>query len=70
MKYPNMIKEARVKHCKQTQKEFGKRFGVTEVAVSLWESGKREAPYSVLEFCEEMTETTGKGGMKENIGGM
>lgn len=35
----------------ETLEQFGKRFGVTATAVSLWENGKREAPYSVIEFC-------------------
>ena len=58
MKYPNMIKKAR-KLMRQTQTEFGERFGAKGVAVSLWESGKREAPYAVLEFCEDVTKEVG-----------
>ncbi len=38
---------------RETQLEFGARFGVSNVAVSLWEVGKRQAPYRVLEFCLE-----------------
>ena len=34
----------------ESQKVFGERFGVKDVAVSLWESEKREAPYTVLSF--------------------
>jgi len=32
-----------------SQKDYGKSFGVSATAVSLWESGKREAPYRVIE---------------------
>lgn len=31
----------------ETQAEFGERFGVTYVAVSLWEAGKRDVPGEV-----------------------
>ncbi len=33
----------------ESQKEFGKRFGVSHVAVSDWESGKSDAPNRVIE---------------------
>ena len=59
MKYPEKIKEAR-RMMKQTQEQFGKRFDVSTVAVSLWENGKREAPYEVLSFCEEITQRVGE----------
>ena len=59
MKYSEKIKETR-RMLRQTQSVFGKRFGVSAVAVSLWESGKREAPYEVLSFCEEITQRTGE----------
>lgn len=32
---------------KETQEQFGKRFGVGLAAVSHWENGQREAPYEV-----------------------
>lgn len=46
---PSLIKAIR-KEEGLTQKEFGKLFGFAESATSMWESGKREAPYKVLEF--------------------
>lgn len=33
-----------------SQEEYAKIFGMTATAVALWEGGKREAPYRVLEF--------------------
>lgn len=39
----------------ETQQEFANRFGVSITAVSLWESGKREAPYQVISFSLEKT---------------
>jgi len=65
MKYPEKIKEAR-RMMKQTQAQFGKRFNVSLVAVSLWENGKREAPYEVLYFCEEITQRVGQKQLKNN----
>lgn len=38
----------------ESQSVFGRRFGNTATAVSLWESGKREAPYQVLYFIEDV----------------
>lgn len=38
---------------KESQTEFGKRFNVSHVAVSDWETGKSEAPYKVIEFCHD-----------------
>lgn len=35
------------KQLRETQTEFGKRFGVGAVAVSLWEQGKRDLPGEV-----------------------
>ncbi len=35
----------------ETQHEFGKRFSVTDVAVSAWERGIRNVPNKVIEFC-------------------
>ena len=49
MKIIDAIKFAR-KSTGETLAQFGKRFGVTATAVNLWESGKREAPYEVIEF--------------------
>lgn len=34
---------------KEDQTTFGKRFGVTATAISLWEQGKRDVPNRVLE---------------------
>jgi len=41
---PGHIKAKRQK-LKETQAQFGKRFGKSHAAVSEWESGKAEAPY-------------------------
>lgn len=49
MNIPLMIKTCRLL-LGIDQKEFGLRFGLSGVAVSLWESGKREAPYKVIEY--------------------
>jgi predicted transcriptional regulator len=38
----------------ETQAQFGKRFGKSHAAVSECESGKAEAPYTVIEFCLEI----------------
>jgi transcriptional regulator with XRE-family HTH domain len=48
MNIPDRIKHHR-KTLKENQTEYGKRFGVSHVAVSDWELGKSEAPYRVLE---------------------
>ena len=45
-KWAEMIYNAR-KNLGETQAEFGVRFGVTYVAVSLWETGKRDVPGEV-----------------------
>ena len=50
MKIHLMIKQTR-ELLGETQTEFGKRFLVNPAAVSLWESGKRHAPYVVIEYC-------------------
>ncbi len=44
---------AKRKELKESQGEFGKRFGVSHAAVSEWEAGKCEAPYKVIEFVHE-----------------
>ena len=46
----NLIADKR-KILRENQTKFGKRFGVSATAVSLWEQGKREAGYEVIEFC-------------------
>jgi transcriptional regulator with XRE-family HTH domain len=46
---PEKIKQAR-KLTGESQEVFGERFNVSSTAVSLWESGKREAPYKAIEF--------------------
>ena len=38
----------------ESQSVFGKRFGVTATAVSLWEAEKRQAPYQVLYLIEDI----------------
>jgi transcriptional regulator with XRE-family HTH domain len=48
------IKQAR-KLTGESQRKFAERFGVTTAAVSLWESGKREASYEVIKFALERT---------------
>lgn len=72
MKFEERIKLVRTK-LKETQSEFGKRFGVGGVAVSLWESGDRKAPHKVLYFLEEFLRNwkvcdkcNGTGWVKEN----
>jgi transcriptional regulator with XRE-family HTH domain len=52
MTIPERIKAKR-KKLQETQAQFAKRFGVNQQAVSLWESGKREAPYTVIEFTQK-----------------
>lgn len=49
MNFPQLIKEKR-QILKESQADFGRRFDVSSTAVSLWESGQRQAPYSVLDF--------------------
>lgn len=39
---------------KETQEQFGKRFGVTPTAVSLWESANRDVPNRVIEELLDM----------------
>lgn len=48
-KIPLQIKAKR-ESLNENQTTFGERFNVSHSAVSDWESGKSEAPYSVLEF--------------------
>lgn len=55
MRIPELIKSKR-KQLKETQKDFGKRFNVSHVAVGYWESGVVEAPYKVLYFIFGQTE--------------
>ena len=57
--FKERIKLARLA-LRETQLEFGNRFGVTGTAVSLWEGGIREAPYRVLYFVEEALENIKK----------
>lgn len=51
--YHERIQLARMKLA-ESQHTFGKRFGVTAAAVSLWEKGGRQAPYDVLSFVEDI----------------
>ena len=53
MNIPELIRSIRALY-RETQGEFGSRFGVSGAAVSLWESGKREAPYRALVFVLEL----------------
>lgn len=53
MKIPEYIKAKR-RQLRETQGQFGKRFGVSYATISAWESGKAEAPYMVIEFCLEI----------------
>lgn len=46
---PELIKSVREEKG-LTREEFAELLGFTESSVSQWESGKREAPYDVLEF--------------------
>lgn len=52
MNIPQLIKNKRLS-LKESQNEFGKRFGVTHASVSDWETGKSEAGYKVIEFVLE-----------------
>lgn len=44
-----LIKHKRLS-LKETQTDFGRRFKVSHAAVSVWESGQTQAPYSVIYF--------------------
>jgi len=55
MKIPEKIKILRMS-LHESQFAFGKRFGVSHVAVSGWESGKSEAPYKVIEMIIDLEE--------------
>lgn len=44
--WASLIKEIRTEQ-DMTQADFGAIFGVSDAAVSQWESGKRDAPYEV-----------------------
>lgn len=52
MDIPNLIRKTR-KQLNETQTQFGKRFDVTRTAIEGWEIGRRQAPYSVIEFVLE-----------------
>lgn len=47
---PRLIRNTR-NSLNEDQKHFANRFHVDPSAVSLWEAGKREAGYRVIEFC-------------------
>ena len=49
LNFPELIKSTR-KMLRESQSEFGKRFDVTDGAVSFWESGASQAPYRVINF--------------------
>lgn len=55
MKIVERIKLAR-KLLSETNKEFGERFGRDESTVRDWENQRRNAPYQVIEFCEDIIE--------------
>ena len=44
--WASLIKQIRIEQ-NLTQADFGLLFGVSDAAVSQWESGKRDAPYEV-----------------------
>lgn len=46
----NLIRKTR-KQLGYTQAKFGKKFDVKANTVSYWESGEKEAPYKVIEWC-------------------
>ena len=46
---PSLIRFVREKEG-MTQKEFAEMFGFKASSPSMWELGKREAPYKILEF--------------------
>lgn len=50
MDFPELIRSTR-KELNETQTAFAKRFDVSHAAVSDWERGICQAPYSVLSFC-------------------
>lgn len=49
MNFPQLIKQTRIK-LKESQGEFGKRFGISHAAVSDYERGTSEAGYDVINF--------------------
>lgn len=53
MNIPVKIKTKRTS-LRETQAQFGSRFGVSAMAVSYWEKGLREAPYAVIEFTQNV----------------
>jgi transcriptional regulator with XRE-family HTH domain len=55
MKIPEKIKILRMS-LHESQSVFAKRFGVSHVAVSGWESGKSVAPYKVIEMIINLEE--------------
>lgn len=55
MKIVERIQLAR-KLLSETNKEFGERFGKDESTIRDWENQRRNAPYQVIEFCEDIIE--------------
>lgn len=47
--FPKIIRQSR-ELLEETQVQYGARFDKTAPIVSLWEAGKRKAPYEVLSF--------------------
>lgn len=74
MNIPVLIKNKR-SELKETQAEFGRRFGVSNAAVSDWESGKSEAGYKTINFCLQGVEVNrvscsvckGRGYIEETV---
>ena len=71
--FPKQIRKARLM-LGLTQKKFGARYGVDGTTVSMWESGKRKAPYNVLSYTLSVNENyhkckncKGKGYVKDGI---
>ena len=54
--FPKQIRNARTM-LGITQKKFGQRYGVDGTTVSMWEAGKRKAPYKVLSYVLHVNES-------------
>jgi transcriptional regulator with XRE-family HTH domain len=49
MNIPERIKQKR-EELRETQEQFGKRFGTSAMGVSYWERGMRKPSYAILNF--------------------
>lgn len=54
--FPKEIRRAR-KMLGLTQKKFASKFGVDGTIVSMWEHGRRRAPYKVLSYVLQVNES-------------